>query len=398
MQPHTLRALLEKRERTIIGLMSGTSADGISAALIRLREPDDDRLTVSLEAFETTPFPDGFRERVMEVSDPERGRVDLICRMNALVGELFAHAAFAVVQAAGIGMQEVDLIGSHGQTIHHLPDRVTEFGVTTGATLQIGDPSIIAQRTGVVTVGDFRPADIACGGQGAPLVPYVDHLLFRSTTRAIGLLNLGGIANITVLPAGATPDDVTAFDTGPGNMVIDAVAQALTGAPMDEDGRLAQSGTVCEPLVRLMLTHPFFDRPPPKSTGREVFGQPFSQSLLREGRRMGLSTPDLLATATALTVRSIAESYRRFIEPKTRLHELIISGGGVKNRCLVAGLRADVHPIPVVTVDERGVSSDAKECVAFAVLANETVSGRPGNLPGATGARRRAILGKICLP
>lgn len=393
-----LQDILAKPERLIIGLMSGTSADGIDAAVIRLHQHAVDDIEVSLLAFASIPFTEEMRRFIVDMADPEHGRVDTICRMNFVLGERFAQAAIDVADTAGLTMQGIDLIGSHGQTIHHMPERVESFGVITGATLQIGDPSVIAQRTGVVTVGDFRSADIARGGQGAPLVPYVDYLLFRSTTMASGLLNIGGIANITVLPAGARSNDVFAFDTGPGNMVIDALAQTLTGQSMDLDGRLARTGSVSEPILETMLAHPFFALSPPKSTGRECFGQTFCNDLMREGQRLCLSTEDLLATATEITVRSVFESYHRYIQTKTPLDELIISGGGAKNRYLRERFSECFHPIRVVTADERGMSSDAKEAIAFAVLANQTIAERPGNLPGATGADRMTVLGKICVP
>lgn len=395
---HLLYNILDKPERFIIGLMSGTSADGIDAALVRLHQRDTDRVDVDLLAFDTVAFPEGLSRKIIDISGPEQGRVDVICRMNFVLGELFASAAETVVRTAGFAMKDVDLIGSHGQTIHHLPERIEAFGVTTGATLQIGDPSVIAQRTGVVTVGDFRPADMARGGQGAPLAPYVDYLLFRSDHTSRGLLNIGGIANISILPAGAPPEEVRALDTGPGNMIIDALAQTLLGQPMDRDGQYARTGCASEPLVAAMLAHPYFSLPPPKSTGRELFGRSFQYNFIQEGRRRNLSDADMLATAVEITVRSVHDSYTRFLEPVTRLDELIISGGGAKNGRLHERLGALFHPIPVVMSDARGVPSDAKEAIAFAVLANQTITGRPGNLPGATGADRPAVLGKICLP
>lgn len=393
-----LSSITTRKERHIIGLMSGTSADGIDAALIRLTQDAPETLSADLLAFDTIDFPDGLRDRILAISDPAQGRVDDICRMNFILGELFAEAAITVAEAAGHAMADVDLIGTHGQTIHHLPDRIEQFGVTTGSTLQIGDPSVIAQRTGCVTVGDFRTADIARGGQGAPLVPYVDYLLFKSPDVARGLLNIGGIANMTVLPPAAAPDDVTAFDTGPGNMVIDLVAQTLTDHPIDNNGEGARRGTTSDTLVADMLDLPYFDLAPPKSTGRELFGRTYADQLLEKGRQRRLSPDDMLATATEITVRSIHDGYRRFVSPVTTLNELVISGGGAQNTYLCERLAAVMAPVRVMTSDDFGVSSDAKEAVAFAVLANQTIMGCPGNMPGATGADRRVTLGKICLP
>lgn len=386
------------QERRIIGLMSGTSADGIDAAAIRLGEKDDG-LALDVLGFDTVAFPSGLRYRLMEVSDAKTGRIDELGRLHFELGELFARAAFIVAGSAGLPMEEIDLIGSHGQTVQHLPEREERFGVVTGATLQIGDPSVIAQRTGVVTVGDFRAADVARRGQGAPLVPYVDYLFFRHPVKARGLLNLGGIANLTVLPADPEPGDVLAFDTGPANMLIDAVARAELGRDMDADGAAARRGKPAESLVADVLAMPYFERPPPKSTGRELFGDRCASTLVRAGREAGLSSEDLLATATEITVRSIEDACRRFVIPVvTRLDELIVSGGGARNGFLFERLARVLAPVEVSTSDDHGLSSDAKEAVAFAVLADRTVRGLQGSLPGATGADRPAVLGKICLP
>ena len=386
-----------EQERRIIGLMSGTSADGIDAAVIGLRETDDG-LSVTVLAFNTSGYPDGLRAKIMDVSDPETSRIDELCRLHFELGELFAAAAVDVTRSAGLALKDIDLIGSHGQTVHHLPERKERFGAETGATLQIGDPSVIAQRTGVVTVGDFRTADVARGGQGAPLVPYVDYLLFKHPAKARGLVNLGGIANLTVLPADPDPVDVLAFDTGPANMLIDAVALSETEQSMDRDGAGARRGTPSEELVENVLSIPYFERTPPKSTGRELFGGPCADALLCGGKNAGLKQDDMLATATEITVRSIRDAYHRFVEPATPLDELIVSGGGAKNSFMMERLSQVLSPVEVVTSDERGLSSDAKEAVAFAILADQTVRGRPGSLPGATGADRPAVLGKICLP
>ena len=386
-----------EQDRRIIGLMSGTSADGIDAAVIRLREMDDG-LSLAVLAFETVAYPDGLRARIMDVSEPETSRIDELCRLHFELGELFAAAAVNVTHSAGLALKDIDLIGSHGQTVHHLPERKERFGVETGATFQIGDPSVIAQRTGVVTVGDFRTADVARGGQGAPLVPYVDYLLFKHPTKARGLLNLGGIANLTVLPADPDPADVMAFDTGPANMLIDAVAEAETGQAMDRDGAGSRRGTPSEELVENVLSMPYFERTPPKSTGRELFGGSCAEALVCAGKKAGLKPDDMLATATEITVRSIRDAYHRFVGPVTPLDELIVSGGGARNSFIMDRLSKVLSPVEVATSDEHGLSSDAKEAVAFAILADQTVRGRPGSLPGATGADRPAVLGKICLP
>ena len=378
--------------------MSGTSADGIDAAVINLGERDDG-LSLDVLGFDTVAFPAGLRARLMEVSDSKTGRIDELGRLHFELGELFARAAVTAAENAGLSLEEVDLIGSHGQTVRHLPEREDRFGVETGATLQIGDPSVIAQRTGVVTVGDFRPADVARGGQGAPLVPYVDYLLFKDPAKARGLLNLGGIANLTVLPADPKPEDVMAFDTGPASMLIDAVARMELGREMDEDGAGARRGKPAGNLVADVLSMPYFERTPPKSTGRELFGDQCASALVRAGRKAGLSSEDLLATATEITVLSIEDACSRFVAPVvTRLDEMIVSGGGARNGFMLERLARVLAPVEISTSDDHGLSSDAKEAVAFAVLADQTVRGRPGSLPGATGADRPAVLGKICLP
>lgn len=387
-----------KPELTVIGLMSGTSVDGIDAALVRIKQESPDNPNLSFLAYDTIPFPDGIQDKLLEMAASERCAVDDMCRLNFVLGELFAQAASQIADRSGLSLSDVDLIGSHGQTIRHLPNRTETFGVMTGATLQIGDPSVIAQRTGVVTVGDFRTADIARGGEGAPLVPLVDFLLFHSAEVSRGLLNVGGIANLTVLPAGGGPSDVVAFDTGPGNMVIDALTRDLTGRAMDRGGELARSGSINCSLLTEWMELPYYRKAPPKSTGRELFGRAFVEGAKADGRRSDMSTADLLATATELTVRSIFESYRDFIAPHTVLDELAVSGGGARNDYMVQQLSSRFCPVRVLTSDELGMPTDAKEAVAFAVLANRTISGMSGNLPGATGADRAVVLGKICLP
>jgi len=384
----------KRRSRLVIGLMSGTSYDGIDAALVAI-ERRGAGLRAALRAFATFPYPPAVRRLVAEVSAPPAATVDRICRANFLLGELFAEAAIAVAREAGVPLREVDLIGSHGQTIHHLPRPARLAGRRVAATLQIGEPSVIAERTGVTTVADFRPRDIACGGEGAPLVPRVDHLMFTHPSRGRLLLNIGGIANVTYLPPAGRPDQVVAFDTGPGNMLLDALTALVTKGrrSYDRGGALAARGTVAHGLLRRWLRHAYFRRKPPKSTGRETFGAAFAQRLREQGR--ALSDADLLATATAFTAASIRQAWEQFVRPLGRLDEVLASGGGCHNATLLRQLAERFAPIPVRTTDEEGVPVDAKEAWAFAILAHETMAGRPGNLPSATGARRPAVLGTI---
>ncbi|HPD14939.1 MAG TPA: anhydro-N-acetylmuramic acid kinase [Planctomycetota bacterium] len=378
---------MRQKPELVIGLMSGTSYDGIAAALVAVRGAGL-ATRAELRAFETYPYPPAVRRLVAAASAPPTGTVDLVCRANFVLGERFAEAAVRIARRARVALGRVALIGSHGQTIHHLP------AASPPSTLQIGEPAVIAERTGVTTVADFRPRDVAAGGQGAPLVPYVDYLLLRHRTRGRLVLNIGGIANFTHLPPACRPSDVLAFDTGPGNMLLDALVGLLTRGrrTFDRDGALAARGAVSQPLLRRLLRHPYLRREPPKSTGRETFGVPFAERLLRAG---GLAPEDLLATVTAFTAASIADAHRRFVAPRGRVDEVIASGGGCHNRTLMRRLAETFAPVPVRLSDDFGIPADAKEAMAFAILAHETMAGRPGNLPSATGAARPVVLGKI---
>jgi anhydro-N-acetylmuramic acid kinase len=321
--------------------------------------------------------------------------VDELCRLNVLLGELFAEAAAKVADAAGLDLEDVDLIGSHGQTVRHLPKPETRLGHTTRCTLQIGEPCVIAERTGITTVADFRPRDMAAGGEGAPLVPLVDYLLFRSSNLNRAILNIGGIANITFLPAGCALGDVLAMDVGPGNMVIDHLAGLLTSGRerCDRGGQMASRGMVHEPLLAELMEHPFLQRPPPKSAGREDFGAGFSEDLYVRALQRKLRAEDVIATATAFTAHAVHDAVKRFAP--CHVDEFVVSGGGVHNATLMRHLERLFDPIRVLALEALGMCSDAKEAVAFAVLANETLSGNPGNLPKVTGASRPAVLGKI---
>ena len=395
MPDHTLERLLRSNPRFAVGLMSGTSLDGVDAALVEIHNSGVDT-RVELLHFVTHPYPAGLKETLLQISASDGGSTGELCRLNFLLGHLFADAVQALLQAAHFDPARLHFIASHGQTVQHLPQPETRFGYEVTGTLQIAEPSVIAKRTGVPTVADFRPADMAEGGQGAPLVPYFDYLLFHSADTNRGLLNLGGIANLTVLPKEAGLDQNTAFDTGPGNMVIDTVTAELFGQPYDRDGALAATGTVSEKLLRFGLKHPYFERRPPKSTGREEFGAEFSRRFVRQGRRLGLRPEDVVATATELTAATVHQAYADFVEKETPLDELIVSGGGARNGVLMQSLQ-EKFSLPVRPIDEFGIPAEAKEAVCFAVLGNETLAGHPNNVPAATGARRATVLGKICL-
>lgn len=389
--------LFNKSERIAIGIMSGTSVDGISTAIARIRGSGTGT-SISTIAFETYPFSDAVRTLILDNSGAGRGSVDQICRLNFLLGELYVDAVQAILKKAELRPSDIDFIGSHGQTIHHLPERWTFEGKSIRSTLQIGDPAVIANRLGILTVGDFRVADVAMGGEGAPLVPYFDFLIFHSDQVSRGLLNLGGIGNITVLPKGCHRDQVSAFDTGPANMPIDQLMMRFFHRPYDEDGAVASRGQVSPELLRRLTQHPYIQRTPPKSTGREMFGEAFVQEVADAGTAAGLKPEDLVATVTEFSAFCVGESYRRFIEPKTVLDKLLVSGGGLHNLALMEAIRRQLPGVMVQTSGDQGIDPDAKEALCFAVLANETLAGRTANLPSVTGAVRSVILGKICLP
>ncbi|MBI2956087.1 MAG: anhydro-N-acetylmuramic acid kinase [Acidobacteria bacterium] len=379
----------------VLGLMSGTSADGIDVALVRITGRRR-HLRAKLENFCTIPYPARVRQAVLRLANANQKRVvsvAAVSQLNFLLGELFAEAAVRAARRFRVPLQSIDLIGSHGQTVYHQPSREAFAGRRVVSTLQLGEPQVIAERTEIPVVGNFRPRDMAAGGQGAPLVPFVDYLLYRHPRRGRVALNIGGIANVTVIPAGAEPEDVVAFDTGPGNMVIDAVVERLTNRRQrfDRQGALAARGQPLEPLLAQLLRHPYFRRRPPKSTGREEFGSAFVEQLLR---RAGRARPaDIVRTATELTVRSIAESFRRFILLQARIEEVILSGGGAKNNFLIQRLRESLPGLEFLAAGRLGVDEKAKEAFAFAVLAYRTWRREPANLPSATGARHPVVLG-----
>lgn len=375
--------------------MSGTSADGIDAVLVEVTGSGAGTRVRELE-FQTYPYPPGLKKFILRNSDPATARLDDITRLNVLLAELFADAVKKIVRRSGRKLEKIDLIGSHGQTIQHQPLLKTMFGRMIRGTLQIGSPSVIAKLTGVATVGDFRLADVAVGGSGAPLVPYVDYILLRSRKRTRAALNIGGIANLTLLPRGCSLKDVIAFDTGPGNMVIDSLTQKFFGKPYDAGGAIASRGQLLPSLLRWMVRHPYLKRKPPKSTGREMFGRPFILGILDRSR--GEAKEDIVATASEFTALSIYLGYRQFLRQRAALDELLVSGGGSRNDYVMNALRRYFSGVRVSTTDNTPLPSRAKEAICFAVLANETISGNASNVMGATGASRETILGTICLP
>jgi len=375
----------ERRRWTAVGLMSGTSMDGVDAALVRIAYIDE-RVEVDLVAANTSEYPP---EIVTLLHDITSLNVDGIARLNCDIGEVFARAAIDTIDRSGISPAEVDVIGSHGQTVSHQPRSLAG----AGATLQLGEPAVIAERTGIVTIADFRVNDVAAGGDGAPLVPYVDWLLYARPGRTVAAHNIGGIANVTVV----TPrlEDVIAFDTGPGNMLIDRAVMLETEgrARFDRDGELASAGNVDSPLLDRLMEHPYLSVDPPKSTGAAEFGPQFVAEL--RNQFASVTIEDFVATLTEFTACSMADAYQRFVFPHTPIDEVVLSGGGAGNPDLRRRIETRFEPVPVTTSDVYGIDPDAKEAVAFAILAVETMLLRPANVPQATGARRPVILGKI---
>jgi anhydro-N-acetylmuramic acid kinase len=395
--PSFIESYRQREQHRVVGLMSGTSLDGVDVACVKLRGSGES-IDAELEHFQCIPFISDHKKSLISISG---GSYDIreVAQLDFELGEFFAAAILEMLDDAGLASEQVDLIGSHGQTIVHLP-RGTEFRATR-ATLQIGEPCVIAERTGITTVSDFRPRDIAADGEGAPLIPYVDYCLLRHPTKHRIVQNIGGIANCTVLPAGCSPDEVRAWDTGPGNMVIDQCVRICSDGheECDWEGAIASTGKVDEAWLAELLRHSFFRQSPPKSAGREEFGYDYAYPFVKEGRFRRLGDEDIIATATALTAASIADSYRKFAVPlfanSNAPTEVILGGGGVFNPTLRRMLTERLAPWQVLTHEDCGLRSDAKEAIGFAILAHETMMGVATNVPGATGASRRAVLGKI---
>jgi anhydro-N-acetylmuramic acid kinase len=381
----------------VLGMMSGTSADGIDAALVRISGAPPS-IRAKLEGHHHIAFPSKVRQAILRLANGGATTTAEISQLNFLLGEEFATAAIEACKHWRLPLQKLSLIGSHGQTIHHQGAASRFLGSRRiASTLQIGEPSMIAERTGVTTIGDFRPADMAAGGQGAPLVPFVDYLLYCDRKLGRVALNIGGIANVTLIPASARLEDVLAFDTGPGNMVIDALVEIISGGrkSYDKDARIALRGRVIRPLLEEMLRHPYLRQVPPKTAGREQFGQEYARELFAWATQRRARTEDLVRTVTIFTALSIADGFRRFIFPRAHVNELIVAGGGAKNPLLMAQLRAALPGIEILSSSRFGIPAEAKEAFAFAILAYESFHGRANNLPSATGAKHPATLGKL---
>ncbi len=391
-----LSKLQKKKKKLVIGLMSGTSIDGIDAALVEI---NGSGLKTKFKQlfFKTYSYPFGLKELILNNSLKDTSNVEDICRLNILIGKLFAKAAIRLCEEYGISIREIDLIGSHGQTIHHLPKKVKMFGENIKATLQIGDPSVISKLTGVPTVGDFRVGDVALDGEGAPLVPYFDFIMFRSKKVSRGVLNIGGISNITLLKKNCSAEDVIAFDTGPGNILIDYLTKKLFNKDFDRDGEIAFSGKLNNELFNTIIkTDKFINLKPPKSSGREYYNEMFINSVLKNLK--SIPAADILRTFSEYTAYSIFYNYNKFLKKESEISELLVSGGGSNNKFIMESLKKYFgKSVNVKKIENKFMTVDSKEAVCFALFANETISENPVNIPRVTGASKRTILGKICL-
>jgi len=372
--------------------MSGTSADGINVALVRFQTRRGASGKPALIGHAEYPYAVNIRRAVLAAMNAQSASVADLSRLNFLLGELYADAVLATQKRFRV---KADLVGCHGQTIYHQGESAPYLGRTVAVTWQTGEGAVVAARVGAPCVSDFRPADMAVGGKGAPLVPFLDYLFYRDSRVGRIVQNIGGIANLTAIPAGAGPEKVIAFDTGPGNMVIDAVMERLFGKRFDRGGRVAASGTVDDGAIAKLMRTPFFREKPPKTAGREEFGREFVAKFVRLCGRTNKA--NVAATATAFTARSIADAVQRFVLRRARFAEMVVSGGGAKNPTLMGMLANELSTLGVAlrTSDEFGIPAEAKEAVAFALMAYETWHRRPSNVPSATGAKRSAVLGKI---
>ncbi len=390
------------RPLTVAGIMSGTSADGMDVAIVRIRPQGEQTgatpaIKLKLLHHAGFAYPRALRAAVLAAMGTGATSTPALARLNWRLGLAYAEAAQAAIADAGV---RIDLVGCHGQTIYHQGVTASWLGRSFGCTWQIGEPALLARTLGIPVVSNFRPADMAHGGQGAPLVSLLDYALYRHPQRARVLQNIGGIGNLTVVPAQAALSDTRAFDTGPGNMILDAMMQQLYGRAYDRSGKTAATGAVLTPLIERALREPFFRRAPPKSAGREEFGRDYAATLLHACQQLSSNPADAVATATALTAESIAQAYSRFVQETVTNTpvDYLVSGGGARNRTLMRMLEARLNPLgcKVATLDQHSLPVQAKEAAAFALLAYQTWHRRPGNVPSATGADSSAILGQVC--
>ncbi len=393
----TLDASFWKRQKSVIGvgLISGTSLDGVDTVIVELHK--DRRIPPKTLFFKTIPYPDDLRKKLLFASAPPGGNAETVTRLNWAVGHALADAAQQAIKESGLGADNIQFIGSHGQTIQHVPNAENIAGFPSSGTLQIGEPAVIAAKTGKVVIADFRANDMAYGGEGAPLVPWFDHAYFAHPAQNRVLLNIGGIANFTWLPKRCSLEDVVAFDSGPGNMIIDALLKKYFDLPYDQDGQKAALGEPNSLLLAELKKHPYFSRPWPKSTGREEFGEKYVAALCKKAENAGISPIDLIASTAQLTADTIVESVLR-CAGQAKVDEIFVSGGGANNATLMKMLARQLPQTTLKKFDDTGVAGDAKEAVCFAALAWAALCREPGNIPRATGAAKNVVLGKICLP
>ena len=389
----SIQEIVHKKTKLVIGLMSGTSADGLDAALTEI-DGCGLQTRVRQLAFVSLPYDEAARREILRLAGGKAGGSHDLCLFHFWLGHASLEACRAVCRQAGVMPDAIDLVGSHGQTLYHIPVPENYLGHSLAATLQLGEASVIAEGLGCPVISDFRVRDMAAGGLGAPLVPYAEYLIYSSGEKTVGLQNIGGIANLTVLPRGGQLADTFAFDTGPGNMVMDQLTERITSGRLhyDENGALAAQGKADADLLQWMLGDPYLKKAPPKTTGRESYGEMYVSALMQAGKERGLAALDILATATRFTAECIGIAVENFcpVQPD----ELVVGGGGSRNPVLMACLRARLS-IPVLTNEDLGYDSDAKEAVAFAVLANECLHGLCNNVPSVTGARHPVVMGKI---
>jgi len=372
-----------------IGLMSGTSLDGIDAALVDIHGYGLDT-QVNLLEYLAYPMPKEIADKIKMACYESRSSVDKICSLNFELGALFSNTVSTLLDQANKTNQDIDFIASHGQTIYHIPQ---DNGSLVASTLQIGEPAMIAYQHNTTVISNFRTMDMAAGGQGAPLVPYSEWILYSDSQKNIALQNIGGIGNVTVLNKSLNLEDIFAFDTGPGNMMINEACRVLFDCEFDQDGHIASQGTVITSLLDELMQHPYMKKRPPKSTGREEFGEIYVQKLIKKHKD---NNPyDIVATFTLFTATSMQYHYEQYIFKTTPIDEIIISGGGSHNQTLLAYIRKCFAPIKVYTQDQKGYSSDAKEAIAFAILGNQTLHQHVSNIKMATGAKNQVILGNI---
>ncbi|HUV05478.1 MAG TPA: anhydro-N-acetylmuramic acid kinase [Armatimonadota bacterium] len=376
----------------VVGLVSGASADGIDAALAQIKGSGP-QAQIRLDAYRRYPYSAKMREAVTRALKPEESRVSDVAALDFALGELFAAAAVDVVRSAGVELSEIDLIGSHGQTVWHSPEQVEIGGMWSVSNLQIGEPSVIAERTGITVVADFRTADMAAGGRGAPLVPYADFVLFASANRNRAVQHVGDVGDVTYIPTGGKLDEIMAFDTGPGNLPIDVIVTRLTNGRLtyDAGGSLAQAGKPDRVILGQLTRHPFLEKRPPKETAREEFGLQFAEQLLSQWPNVSLE--NLAATVTAFIAQSIRRNYERWL-PKLP-DDIIVGGSGARNPALTRTLTEAFPRTKLFTYEDFGIGNDAKEALAFALLASEAIYNEPANVPAVTGAEKRVVLGKI---